>query len=76
MFLVSGIICMWQASSVSIIYGGNHSITLGAVQSAPCWAASLMPGVQSNAERLAIDNMLSEYSEQHYNFIFLEADMK
>lgn len=75
-FLVSGIICMWQAWSVSIIYGGNHSITLGAVQSAPRWAASLMPGVQSNAERLARDNMLSEYSEQITVLFFLEADIK
>lgn len=64
MFLVSGIACTWQAWSVSIIYGGNHSITLGVVQSAPHWAASLMPGVQSNTERLARDNMLSKYSEQ------------
>lgn len=58
-FLASGIICMWQAWSVSIIHGGNHSISLGTVQSAPCWAASLMPGIQSNTERLARDNTLS-----------------
>lgn len=69
-FLESGIICMWQARSVSIIYGGNHSITLGAVQSAPHWGTSLTPGVQFNAKRLARDNMLSE---QQYNFILFRS---
>lgn len=29
----------------SIIYGGNHSVALRAVRPAPCWAASLVPGV-------------------------------
>lgn len=49
-FLVPRIICTWQAWFVPVICGGNHSFALRAVQSAPCWAASRMPGVHPSAE--------------------------
>jgi len=58
------------------MYGENHSVALRAVRSAPCWAASLMPAVHCSAGRLSRDYMLSKYSEKHYNFFFLEANIK
>lgn len=74
-FLVPRIICTWQAWFVPVICGGNHSFALRAVQSAPCWAASRMPGVHPSAERLSRDNALSKYSEEHYGF-FQEQTLK